>query len=324
MPEQIEVRHQAAVSALLGVATSAVAIAYLWRAASTGAAFDWLLCVTLAALSVGLFRNLLDARLPLLVADELGVRFRLGRQWRGLPWEAVDRIVVSPRRGVLRDGRLVVNLHHMHRAIEGIEGRARRHARLNQKMYGAVLAVPLGLTTRITHATEETLQERFAELAHGRADVVTLLPEPEPVPASRRPDHDAITAPADATDAAGAAMRGRTTATSSATTSSSRSPTAVLAGCGEAARRRSRPRPPRPTRPTRPTATPCSTTTASMAPGPARRRPPTDQPHPGPHRARRRASTGAGRRRPPDPVHPADRSVGPHRRLQGARHRASR
>ena len=208
VPEQIEVRHQAAVSALLGVATSAVAIAYLWRAASTGAAFDWLLCVTLAALSVGLFRNLLDARLPLLVADELGVRFRLGRQWRGLPWEAVDRIVVSPRRGVLRDGRLVVNLHHMHRAIEGIEGRARRHARLNQKMYGAVLAVPLGLTTRITHATEETLQERFAELAHGRADVVTLLPEPEPVPASRRPDHDAITAPAEATGAAGAANAG--------------------------------------------------------------------------------------------------------------------
>ncbi len=194
-PEQIEVRHQAVVSLLLGVATSAVAIAYLWRAASTGAAFDWLLCATLAVLSVGLFRNLLDARLPLLVADELGVRFRLGRQWRGLPWEAVDRIVVSPRRGLLRDGRLVVNLHHMHRAIEGIEGRARRHARMNQKMYGAVLAVPLGLTTRITHATEENLQERFAELAHGRADVVTLLPEPEPVPAARRPDHDA-----DATD----------------------------------------------------------------------------------------------------------------------------
>jgi cytoskeleton protein RodZ len=201
-PEQIEVRHQAAVSLLLGVATSAIAIAYLWRAASTGAAFDWLLCATLAVLSVGLFRNLLDARLPLLVADELGVRFRLGRQWRGLPWEAVDRIVVSPRRGLLRDGRLVVNLHHMHRAIEGIEGRARRHARLNQKMYGAVLAVPLGLTTRITHATEENLQERFAELAHGRADVVTLLPEPEPVPAARRPDHDAVTtAPAaDAVD----------------------------------------------------------------------------------------------------------------------------
>ena len=80
----------------------------------------------------------------------------------------------------------------MHRAIEGIEGRARRHARMNQKMYGAVLAVPLGLTTRISHATEETLQERFAELAHGRADVVTLLPEPEPVPAARRPDHDAV------------------------------------------------------------------------------------------------------------------------------------
>ena len=82
-PEQIEVRHQASVTLLLGVATSAIAIAYLWRAASTGAAFDWVLCAVLAVLSVGLFRTLLDARLPLLVADELGVRFRLGRQWRG-------------------------------------------------------------------------------------------------------------------------------------------------------------------------------------------------------------------------------------------------
>jgi cytoskeleton protein RodZ len=189
-PDQVEVRHQAAVSLVLGVATSAMAIAYLWRAAASGAVFDWMLCAVLAVLTVGLFRNLLDARLPLLVADELGVRFRLGRQWRGLPWEAVDRIVVTPRRGLLRDGRLVVTLHHMHRAIEGIEGRARRHARINEKMYGAVLAVPLGLTTRISHATEETLQDRFAELAQGRAEVVTLLPEPEPVPAARRPEHD--------------------------------------------------------------------------------------------------------------------------------------
>jgi cytoskeletal protein RodZ len=189
-PDQVEVRHQAVVSLVPGVATSAMAIAYLWRAAGSGAVFDWVLCGILALLTVGLFRNLLDARLPLLVADELGVRFRLGRQWRGLPWEAVDRIVVTPRRGLLRDGRLVVTLHHMHRAIEGIEGRARRHATLNEKMYGAVLAVPLGLTTRISHATEASLQDRFAELAQGRAEVVTLLPEPDPAPADRRSHQD--------------------------------------------------------------------------------------------------------------------------------------
>ena len=73
---------------LLGVAASAMAIAYLWRAVVDGCGVRLDALRALAVLAVGLLRNLLDARLPLLVADELGVRFRLGRQWRGLPWEA--------------------------------------------------------------------------------------------------------------------------------------------------------------------------------------------------------------------------------------------
>ena len=156
-PEQIEVRHQAAVSLLLGVATSAVAIAYLWRAASTGAAFDWLLCAD----SRGAERG----PVPQPAGRAAAAAGR--RRARASASGSVASGAVCPGRrstaswcpraaALLRDGRLVVNLHHMHRAIEGIEGRARRHARLNQKMYGAVLAVPLGLTTRITHATEDT------------------------------------------------------------------------------------------------------------------------------------------------------------------------
>ena len=62
----------------------------------------------------------------------------------------------------------------------------RRHAVLNQKMYGAVLAVPLGITTRVTGAEADELSDRVATLSHGRAEVVTLLVEPGPVvPASR-------------------------------------------------------------------------------------------------------------------------------------------
>ncbi len=185
-PDQVEVRRNAAVSAVVGVAASAIAIAYLWRAADGGTVLDWLLCLVLGAIAVTFFRSLLDARLPLLVADEMGVRVRLGSQWRGLPWEAIESVVVKPRHGLWHDGRMIVSLHHVQRAIEGLEGRARRHAVLNQKMYGAVLAVPLGLTTRVAGAEADELSDRVAALSQGRTEVVTLLVEAGPVvPASR-------------------------------------------------------------------------------------------------------------------------------------------
>src|SRR4051794_4703423 len=135
--EAVEVRRNAAVSAVVGAAAAAVAIAYLWRAAGSGAVLDWVLCGLMAGLAGVFLRGLFDARTPLLVVDELGVRIRLAEHWRGLPWEAIDNVVVTPRRGIRRDGRLVIRLHHVQRAIEGLEGRARRHAQLNQKLYGA-------------------------------------------------------------------------------------------------------------------------------------------------------------------------------------------
>ncbi|WP_148575091.1 helix-turn-helix domain-containing protein [Nocardioides caldifontis] len=175
-PEPVEVRRNGAVSAVIGAAASAIAIAYLWRATETGAALDWLLCVVLAVTAVGFLRSLLDGRAPLLVADEMGVRTRFGDQWRGLPWEAIEKVVVQPRKGLLHDGRLVVSLHHVQRAAEGLEGRALRAARLNQKVYGAAIAVPLGITTRVTG--EGDLGDRVAALSQGRAEVVTLLATP--------------------------------------------------------------------------------------------------------------------------------------------------
>ena len=191
-----------------------IAIAYLWRAASTGAAFDWLLCADArgaqrgpvpqparrAAAAAGRRRARcpLPARSPVARPAVGG-----GRPHRRRPrgagccvtaaWSSTSTTCTAPSR-----------------ASRGAPAATRA---LNQKMYGAVLAVPLGLTTRITHATEENLQERFAALAHGRAEVVTLLPEPEPVPAARRPDHDAV-ATAPATDPVEAGSRSTRTATS--------------------------------------------------------------------------------------------------------------
>ena len=99
----VVVRRNAGLAALVGAGASAIAIAYLWRATQTAAPLDWVLCGVLAVIATYYLATFVDARTPLLVADELGVRIRLGNQWRGLPWDAVDRVVVQPRRGLFRD-----------------------------------------------------------------------------------------------------------------------------------------------------------------------------------------------------------------------------
>ena len=182
----VEVRRNAGLGAGIGVAAAAVGIAYLWRAAGSGSPLDWAVCALMATLALVFLRSLFDARTPLLVIDELGVRMRLANHWRGFPWEAIDTVTVQPRRGVLHDGRVVVSLHHVQRALEGLDGRARRQAALNRKQYGATLAVPLGLTTRVVGAGAEELADRVTALSEGRVEVVTLVPA-RPAPAQPAP-----------------------------------------------------------------------------------------------------------------------------------------
>jgi cytoskeletal protein RodZ len=175
----VVVRRNAGLAALVGAGASAIAIAYLWRATQSWAVIDWALCLVMASIAAVYLANLVDARTPLLVADELGVRIRLGNQWRGLPWDAVDKVVVQPRPGLFRDGRLMFAPHSLSRALDGLEVRGRRAAALNQKMYGVALAVPMGITTRVS-AQGADLADGIAALAQGRADVVVVQPEPAP------------------------------------------------------------------------------------------------------------------------------------------------
>jgi cytoskeletal protein RodZ len=195
-PTPVVVRRNAGLAALVGAGASAIAIAYLWRATQSAAALDWALCLVMASIAAVYLTNLVDARTPLLVADELGVRIRLGNQWRGLPWDAVDRVVVQPRRGLFRDGRLMFAPHSLSRALDGLDVRGRRAAALNQKVYGAALTVPMGITTRVSaHGTD--LADGIAALAQGRADVVVVQPEPEPEPEAAAPDTAAAPAGAE-------------------------------------------------------------------------------------------------------------------------------
>jgi hypothetical protein len=176
-PDVVEVRRRAGLAVALGAGASLVAVAYLARAVSGGSPVDWVLFVLLGAIGVVNLGALVDARTPLLVADDLGVRLRLGRTWVGLPWGGLHEIEHRPRRGWWRDGLLVVRPHYVQRVLEDLDPPARRTARLNRRLHRAPLAVPLGLATRC-HGAQPDLTAALAGLADGRTPVVEPVRTP--------------------------------------------------------------------------------------------------------------------------------------------------
>ncbi len=171
----LEVRRRPGLAAALGVGASLVAVAYLARAVSGGSAVDWVLVVVLGVIGVANLAALLDARTPLLVADELGVRLRLGRSWVGLPWAGLHEIEHRERRGWWHDGLLTVRTHYVQRVLEDLDPGARRVARINRRLHGSPLAVPLGLGTRVV-GSETDLTTALRDLADDRAPVVETTP----------------------------------------------------------------------------------------------------------------------------------------------------
>lgn len=180
-PDAVEVRRRAGVAAGVGLTASAVAIAYLARATQSGSALDWAFVVVMGLLGGYWLAGLVDARTPLLVADVQGIRIRLGRTWRGLPWTAVHHVEHLPRRGPLHDGRLVVVPHNLELIESELTGAGKRHTVLSRLLHGAPLAVPLGLATRVTGADGD-LTEALGRVARDASQVVVLEPEPEPEP----------------------------------------------------------------------------------------------------------------------------------------------
>ena len=172
-PDAVEVRRTAGLAALVGAAASAVAIAYLSRAVQTGVVLDWTLSAVMGGFAVLYLRAFVDARTPLLVADGQGVRIRLGRTWRGLPWGALSEVTNLPRRGPLRDGRLTLLPRNPDRLFAELDAKGRRQVAVNRKLYGAPLAVPLGLSTRVT-GTDGDLTTALRTLAGDRAVVVEV------------------------------------------------------------------------------------------------------------------------------------------------------
>ncbi|RYP83140.1 hypothetical protein EKO23_20070 [Nocardioides guangzhouensis] len=191
-PDVVEVRRNAGVAALVGVVASAVAIAYLARAASTGAVLDWVLALVVGGIGAAYLHAFLDARTPLLLADGQGVRIRLGRAWRGLPWGALASVEHTPRRGLLRDGRLVMVPHNTDRVLAELDAAGRRQSRLSERLYGAPFAMPLGLSTHVV-GSEDDLTAALRQLAGDS----TRVHEPEPTVEAPREEAVAVEEPAD-------------------------------------------------------------------------------------------------------------------------------
>jgi hypothetical protein len=169
----LEVRRRAGLAALVGVVAGGVATAYLARAVDTGAPGDWAVCALMGVVAVAYLAALVDARSPLLVADEQGVRLRMGRSWVGLTWGSLRRVEVVGRRG-LRDGRLVLVPRNDERVLEQADAGARRAARLSYRLHGAPFAVPLTLANRVDvpAGLGTGLVAPLRTLADGRTDIV--------------------------------------------------------------------------------------------------------------------------------------------------------
>ncbi|MCX6399383.1 MAG: helix-turn-helix domain-containing protein [Propionibacteriales bacterium] len=161
--QQIEVRRNVTLSALVGGFSALFTMAFAVRAFSDGTGLDWLLFGVLALVSVAHFAALGDSRAPLLVADAHGVRLRQGARWRGIAWPDIDCLEHLPRRGLMRDGHILV---------DGYDDQQ--------------LVVPLTLATRIVGAPLASLSDVLAALADGRADVVEVVPGLEDRPETRR------------------------------------------------------------------------------------------------------------------------------------------
>ena len=167
----VEIRRNVTLNALVGTAAGALAIAYLTRATSTGGGLDWAFCIGLTVVALIQFVALMDARTPLWIADDEGVRFRLGSEWVGLPWPTISQVITEQRDLPWREGRLVVVPRNPAHVVDSLSSSAQRELRWQRRLHGAPLSVPLSL---FTTTSSRQLAHDLRQLAGGRADVVGL------------------------------------------------------------------------------------------------------------------------------------------------------
>lgn len=108
MPEPFEIRRRTGLYLLLAAACFVVAAGYGWLAYDREKPLLWLFVAVFAVLAMIHLRGLRDARTPLFVADDHGVRMRAREGWVGLLWSEMGEIRVERRIGIRHDPRVKV------------------------------------------------------------------------------------------------------------------------------------------------------------------------------------------------------------------------
>jgi hypothetical protein len=184
----VAIRRNVLLSGVVGGLSMLLGIAYLIRGHS---AFDVLLGLVLVALACLHLPALVSARTPVLVADDHGIRLRIGLTWRGLTWGSIRQVVVEYADSPLREGRLVLVPRDPKVAFNHLGLLAEAHLRWNNVWYGAPLSVPLGMTT-VIDSTD--LAADLAMFADGRVEIVNLrgreLSRLDETPGRSLPDGD--------------------------------------------------------------------------------------------------------------------------------------
>jgi len=170
----VEVRRNARLAVVIAVAALLLGVGFVTRGGvSVAAGIGLLLLAALYAWTAW------DARTPLAVVDDQGVRMRLGRTWRGLLWNDIDEVEHQPRpagvRGLWREGRLTVLPVDNAAQLDALSGPALLLGRLAERLYGVPFAVPLGLGTSVTGA-EDGLTDTLLALAPAGVPVVEVEP----------------------------------------------------------------------------------------------------------------------------------------------------
>ncbi len=174
----VVIRRRAGLMGLIAGVAAVFAAAYLWRFSQTEGEITLLLGVVLGVVAVAHALAWGDARTPLLVADETGLRVRLGGDWTGLTWQQIDSVEVDDR-GRVTDGHVAVLASDPAAALAQANLRSRLGAAFNRWVYDAPLVVPFGLTTTVSVVD---VSAALAHLADGRAPIISLDAEAEPEP----------------------------------------------------------------------------------------------------------------------------------------------
>jgi hypothetical protein len=162
----VSVRRNVWLSGVVGGLAALIGLGYLLRGSG---GLDTVIGIVLLLVAAVHASAVWAVHTPALVADEHGIRLRVGTGWRGLPWGAVRQLVVEHTDNPLGESRLVVVPRDP--SLRNLGALGRLHVQWNRLWYGADFSVPLGMTT-LTDSTD--LAGDLFALADGRTDVVAL------------------------------------------------------------------------------------------------------------------------------------------------------